>query len=253
MPAPGVYFGSGTIFAKPTAGNEGANPTPMAIGVLQDCSFEVSREIKELYGQYQAPVAIAPAKHKFTGKAKFAQIFGKQLSDLIYGQGTANSQHLTQINESHAVPTTPFQVTIAPPSSGTFVEDQGVINSATGLPLTRVASGPTTGQYSVNESTGVYTFASADTGNIELISYVYNLAATGVSMTFVNQLMGYGPIIEVNLVVPYNNSQALLRIFNAVVSKWSFPTKNDDFVIEDFEFAAFANAAGNVFELNTSQ
>jgi hypothetical protein len=252
MPAPGVYFGSGTIFAKPTAGNEGANPTPMAIGTLQDCSFEVSREIKELYGQYQAPVAIAPAKHKFTGKAKFAQIFGKQLSDLIYGQGTSATQKLGQINESHTVPSTPFQVTIAPPNTGTFVEDQGVILSSTGLPLTRVASGPTTGQYSVNESTGVYTFASADTGNVELISYIYSITG-GIEMTFANQLMGYGPIIEVNLVVPYNNSQALLRIFNAVVSKWSFPTKNDDFVIEDFEFAAFANSAGNVFELNSSQ
>lgn len=253
MPAPGIYFGSGTIFAKPVAGNEGANPTPMAIGVMHDCNFEVSREIKELYGQFQAPVAIAPAKHKFTGKSKFAQIFGKQLSDLIYGQGSAGGQHLTQINESHTVPSTPFQITITPPGSGTFVEDQGVTLALTGIPLTRVASSPVSGQYSVNETTGIYTFASADTGNIELISYVYNVTATGVNMTFVNQLMGYGPIIEVNLVVPYNNSQALLRIFNAVVSKWNFPTKNDDFVIEDFEFAAFANAAGQVFELNTSQ
>lgn len=252
MPAPGIYFGSGTIFAKPAAGNQGSNPTPMAIGTLQDCSFEVTREIKELYGQYQAPVAIAPAKHKFTGKAKFAQIFGKQLSDLIFGQTTSTTVKQGQLNESHAVPSTPFQVTIAPPASGTFVEDQGVINSATGLPLTRVASGPVTGQYSVNESTGVYTFASADTGNTELISYIYSVSAGGVDMVFANQLMGFGPIIEVNLLVPYNNSQALLRIFNSVVSKWSFPTKNDDFVIQDFEFSSFANAAGNVFEINSS-
>ena len=251
MPAPGIYFGSGTMFAKPVAGNEGANPTPMSIGTLQDCSFEVSREIKELYGQYQAPVAIAAAKHKFTGKAKFAQIFGKQISDLIYGQGTSTGQRLAQLNESHAVPSTPFQVTIAPPGSGVFAEDLGVTLSSTGLPLTRVASGPTSGQYSVNEATGVYTFASADTGNVELINYAYTVT-TGLDMTFVNQLMGYGPIIEVNLVVPYNGQQALLQIYNAVVSKWSFPTKNDDFVIEDFEFSAFANAAGQVFSLNSS-
>ena len=248
-----VYFGSGTMFAKPVSGNLAANPTPMAVGVLQDCSIEITREVKELYGQNQFPVAIAPAKHKLTGKAKFAGIFGKQWSDLVFGQTTSASYKSVSLLQSGTIPTTPFQLTPVVPGSGTFVVDMGVTYAATGLPLVKVASGPVAGQYSVTEPGGVYTFAAADTTLGVLMTYVYSLATGGLGMTFANQLMGFGPIFEVNLVVPYNNQSALLRIFNAVASKFTFPTKNDDFVIPDFEFAAFANTAGNVFELGLSQ
>lgn len=248
-------FGSGTLIAKPVSGNLAANPTPMAVGTLQDCSVEISREIKELYGQNQMPVAIAPAKHKLTAKAKFAEILGKQWTDLVFGQTTSAAYNAFTVSPSTAIPTSPFQITPTVPGGGSFVEDQGVYNAATGLPFTRVSSAPTAGQYSVNEGTGVYTFASAD--NISaisvLISFLYTVSTGGVKMTFGNQLMGYGPIFEANLIIQYNNQAALLRIFNCVCSKISLPTKNDDFVIPDFEFAAFANAAGNVFELDTTQ
>ncbi|HLH29839.1 MAG TPA: hypothetical protein VKY31_01465 [Terriglobia bacterium] len=250
-----ILFGSGTLIAKPVSGNLAANPTPMAVGILQDCQVEISREIKELYGQDQMPVAIAPAKHKMTAKAKFAQIFGKQWTDLVFGQSTATAYNAFSVSPSTAIPTTPFQITPSIPGGGTFVEDLGVVNAATGLPFTRVASGPVAGQYSVNEGTGVYTFASADqvSGISVVISFIYTVSTGGVKMTFANQLMGYGPIFEANLVVAYNNQAALLRIFNCVCSKISLPTKNDDFVIPDFEFSAFANAAGNVFEIDTTQ
>lgn len=248
-----ILFGSGTLVAKPVSGNMAANPTPMVVGILQDCNVEISREIKELYGQNQMPVAIAPAKHKFTAKAKFAAIFGKQWTDLVFGQTTSAAYNAANLGFPVAIPATPFQVTIAPPNAGTFVEDQGVVDNATGNPMTKVASGPVTMQYSVNEATGVYTFAAADTTKTVLISYIYTVSAGGVKMTFVNQIMGFGPIFEANLIVQYNNQAAVLRIFNCVASKISLPTKNDDFVIPDFEFAAFANAAGNVFELSTTQ
>jgi hypothetical protein len=248
-----ILFGSGSMYGKPVSGNLGANPTPQLVGVLQDCQIEISREIKELFGQSQFPVAIAPAKHKLTGKAKFAQIYGKQWADLVYGQTTSTGYKSVALGVSGTVPTTPFQLTPAVPSSGTFVEDMGVTYSATGLPLVRVASGPTVGQYSVTEPGGVYTFAAADTAAVVLMSFVYSVAATGLSVTFANQLMGYGPIIEVTLSVQYNNQAKLLRIFNCVCSKITLPTKNDDFVIPDFEFSAFANSAGNVFEMNDTQ
>lgn len=248
-----ILFGSGSMFAKPVSGNLGANPTPMAIGVLQDCAIDISREVKELYGQNQMPVAIAPAKHKFTAKAKFASFYGKQLTDLLFGQTTSTGYKSVAIGVSGTVPTTPFQLTPTVPASGTFVEDQGVTYSTTGLPLTRVPSAPTVGQYSVNEGTGIYTFAAADTAAVVLMNFVYSVAASGISMTFANQVMGYGPIFEVTLLVAYNNQSALLRIFNCVANKFTFPTKNDDFVVPDFEFMAFANAAGNVFEINYTQ
>jgi hypothetical protein len=42
-----------------------------------------------------------------------------------------------------------------------------------GVPMTKVSGSPTTGQYSVNPATGVYSFASADAGKQVVISYSY--------------------------------------------------------------------------------
>lgn len=247
-----ILFGAGTAIIKPVAGNISANPTPAVLGILQDLQIDVARSVKTLYGQQQSPVAVATAEHKYTGKAKFAAFFGKQWCDYVFGQATSASYKAAVLGFSTAVPSTPFQVTIAPPS-GTFFEDLGVTNSATGISLVRVASAPTTGQYSVNEGTGVYTFAAADTTNVVLISYLYSVVAGGVSLNVANQLMGFGPIFEVNQVIQYNNQSAIIRLFNCVCSKISIPTKNTDFVMGDFEFEAFANAAGNVMSLDFSQ
>src|SRR5271155_4476510 len=151
------------MICTPNAGNEAANPTPLALGILQDGAFDVSWELKELYGQFQFPVDVATGKGKVTGTAKFASVTGKTVSDIFFGQGVTTPANLPVYLEAHTIPTTPFQVTIAPPS-GTFLADLGAIYTATGVPLIKVASGPITGQYSVNISTGVYTFAAADTG-----------------------------------------------------------------------------------------
>jgi hypothetical protein len=229
-----------------------ANPTPQVLGILQDCQIDIARSTKTLYGQNQSPVAVAAAEHKYTGKAKFAAMFGKQWSDYIFGQPTSAAYKAAVLGFSQAIPATPYQITIAPPS-GTFFEDLGVTYSATGLALVRVASAPITGQYSVNEATGVYTFAAADTTLTVLISYLYNVTTGGISMVVANQPMGYGPIFEVNQVITYNNQSAIVRLFNCICSKVTLPTKNTDFVVADFEFEAFANAAGNVMEIDFTQ
>jgi len=54
-----------------------------------------------------------------------------------------------------------------------------------------VASSPATGQYSVNTATGIYTFASGDTGASVLISYTFTAATTGTQLNITNQLMGF--------------------------------------------------------------
>ena len=56
--------------------------------------------------------------------------------------------------------------------NGPFALDGGVTYSATGLALTKVPTGPTTGQYSVDAS-GDYTFAAGDNGAALLVSYSY--------------------------------------------------------------------------------
>jgi hypothetical protein len=167
-------FGSGLLFATNTA----ANSTPVQFGTLQDVSLDVSRTLKELYGQGQFPVAIGAAQMKITGKAKFAQVNGRLYNDLFYGGTTSVGQTLMAYNEAGTVPaSTTYIVTVV--NSATWVEDQGVLYSATGLPFKKVASAPTLGQYSV--AAGVYTFAAADASAPVLISYTGNTIATYMS------------------------------------------------------------------------
>jgi hypothetical protein len=71
--------------------------------------------------------------------------------------------------EPWAVPSTPYQVTPLQ-QFGPWASDQGVVYAATGVALTKVASSPAVGQYSVDTS-GNYTFAAADVASNVLISY----------------------------------------------------------------------------------
>ena len=61
---PNFQFGSGSLFATPIGGNQGANPTPIQFGTLQDVSLDVSFAMKELYGQNQFAEQVARGKGK---------------------------------------------------------------------------------------------------------------------------------------------------------------------------------------------
>ena len=69
--------------------------------------------------------------------------------------------------EVHTIPATPYQVT----TNFTWISDNGVRYTG-GAALTKVASNPATGQYSV-DSTGTYTFAAGDVGQSVSLSYSY--------------------------------------------------------------------------------
>jgi hypothetical protein len=60
-------------------------------------------------------------------------------------------------------------------NAAAFSIDQGVTYASTGAALKSVAANPTTGQYSVNNQTGVYTFAAGDDGAVLDISYAYSV------------------------------------------------------------------------------
>lgn len=243
-----IVFGVGTLWGIPlttVSGSAVSNPTPAQFGVLQDCQGDLSFDEKTLYGAYQMPVAFGRGKGKLTFKAKAANISAQAFGSLFFGVTPTAAIQSTVANESHAIPSTPFQVTLAPPHTGTFLTDLGVIYNATGLQLTRVASGPTTGQYSV--SAGVYTFASADTGLVVLISYEYTATSTtNYTIPFANQLMGYAPSFQCELSVPYNGHQMDLHLNNCVSSKLTLPFKNEDFSVQEFDFMALADASNNI-------
>jgi hypothetical protein len=230
-------FGSGLLFATNTA----ANSTPIQFGTLQDVSLDISRTVKELYGQGQFPVAVGAAQQKITGKAKFAQVSGSLYNDLFFGGTSATGQTLLVYQEAGAIPaTTTYTVTVS--GSANFVDDEGVLYADTGLPFKKVASAPTQGQYSV--AAGVYTFAAADASKNVLISYTKTDATNGTTITTGNPLQGVQPTFSIIVVRQYNGQQEAFKLWSCIASKLSLPTKMADWGITELDFTAFADSAG---------
>lgn len=240
-------FGTGYVFGNPNAQNLAPNPTPQFFGTVQEVSIEFGATIKELRGNLQFPDDTAVADKKLSGKITFGRIEVAVFNQLFFADSFVTGVTAIQPFEAHTIPATPFQQTIAPPGSGTFVGDLGVRFTATGVALTKVASGPTTGQYSVNVGTGVYTFAAADTLLGVQISYTYTSTA-GNTLTVNNQLQGYCPQFEMWLAEPYAGAGNGLHIYACKAGKMASPRKRDDYTINDLEFEAFANPAGQVFQ-----
>lgn len=233
-------FGSGVLIGTRS---DIANATPVNFGLVQDVTIDQSASIKEIYGQYQYPLAAARGTIKTTGKAKVARISGLAFANLYYGLTPSSGQLATAFAEASSVPaTSPYTVTVA--NSVTFANDAGVVYAASGLPLTKVASNPAAGQYSV--ASGVYTFAAADEGKAVLLTYSYTIASTGQKIAVSNQLIGTTPTFQALFYTTFQGQAVTLQLNNCVSSKLSFGTKLEDFVMPEFDFACFADTSGNV-------
>jgi hypothetical protein len=227
-------FGSGSLFGIPS----GSNPTPVQFGGLQDVSVDFNFTAKELRGGFQFPIVVARGAGKIAWKAKSARLNGAALNNLFFGGTNATGLQTGQIAEAGTIPAgTPWQITVA--NSATWLTDLGVVNGTTGVSLTRVASGPTTGQYSV--TAGVYTFASADANTPVLISYVYTTAGTGNKTTITNQLMGAQTTFQMVLTETFQSKQLTLTLNACIANKWTIATKLEDFLIPEWDGAAFAD------------
>jgi hypothetical protein len=246
---PRIAFGSGTLAARAVDSNSAVVGTPAKFGILQNASVDISASTKELFGGSMFPVAVARGTAKITGKASSADINIRQYNDLFFG-GTlvTGKQRQLAIDEPNTVPAAagPYTVTVTGASS--FKKDYGVAYAATGVQFIRVASGSeAAGAYSVDEASGIYTFAAADASAAVRITYEYEpTVADGTTLTITNQLLGTAPIFQVNLAALYAGRMFVLTLEACVSTKFSLATKLEDFMIPDFEFSAFANDAGIV-------
>ena len=234
-------YGPGALFAIPlndVNNNSIANPTPVKFGALQDVSIDIGFDLKEMYGQQQFAMDIARGKGKITGKAKAAIINGALFNNLFLGM-TATTGIISDYNDlvGAPIPATPFTITPAMPNSGVWTTDLGVtdINHRS---YTRVASAPTTGQYSV--SAGAYLFAAADVGNVVFISAQYTAASTTAqTIVLSNPLMGSTPKFRAEIYIPYEGKSLIVTLPACVSSKMTLATKLDDYTIPEFDFTAF--------------
>jgi hypothetical protein len=246
-------FGSGIVYAYPVGGQLGTDPTPVEVGTVQNVKLTISADIKELFGLNQFPVDSAIGKRTIKGTVEYGQISGAMINNLIFGSGgtVTTGSTPTSYREAWTIPAaTPYTVTVT--NGATFVADGGVIYTATGQPLLNVGSGSLAGagQYKVNESTGLYTFDVADEGNKVLITYSYTMAEDNQTFTVVNTPMGSGPILALQLPMPYESpslGQLDRGIFlpNVRFGKLDWATKLDDYTMYNSDFSAFVNPATN--------
>jgi hypothetical protein len=239
-------FGSGLLYTKRT---DIAAQGPVRFGAFQDLQLDFSGDIKELFGQNQFALDVARGKVKIEGKAKLAQISAPLMNAVFFGGSIVSGQVLSVYQEAGAIPaSTAFVITTT--NAATFVADLGVHYLASGIPFLRVASGPTIGQYSVDETTGIYTFAAADASTNVLIDYTYH-ATTGWTMNSGNPLMGNTPKFSTTFTQQYEGNTITITMPQCVGSKFTLPTKLDDFVIEEFDFQAFSGT-GSPITISTS-
>jgi hypothetical protein len=236
-----IQFGSGVLYGLPNAGDLAANPTPYKFGVLQEASVEFKGDIKKLYGQSQFPVSKARGKVDVSCKAKIAVLDPAMLNQLYFGQVKTTGMKVMAVDEAGTVPAvTTFTILVS--QHTTFETDFGVIDTATGTQLEKVASGPATGQYSVDATTGTYTFAAADANKAVKISYTYSVT-TGSTITITNQLMGYAPEFRSFLFNKFKGKRWGIDLNSCMMAQMSTPTKNEDYWMADITFDASCDAS----------
>jgi len=102
---------------------------------------------------------------------------------------TANTitLYLTEEN-GYTIPATPGPYTVT--VTGELpITDLGVIRDSTGVAMTKVVGAPASGQYSVNEATGVYTFNSAQQNVAVTITYRYAFDPADYTITLPNSII----------------------------------------------------------------
>jgi len=231
-------FGSGSWWGV----ESGANPTAVKFGVLQDGSVDFASSIKSLFGGSKYAVAVGQGTTKISWKAKFAQLSGRVVNSLFFGGTKSVGSTLVAEAEAGSIPATPFAVTVA--NAATWVTDLGVRFALTGLPLTRVAAAPATGQYSV--ALGVYTFAAADTLLGVKIDYTYTSASLGENIAIVNSPIGPAASFKSVFTQTYGGLRQTLVLNACYSEKIGIASKMEDFMIPELDGQASTDAGDNV-------
>lgn len=242
-------FGAGSVYALVSG------LSPVRIGVLQDIEIDISGAVAELYGQYQFPVAVGRGKGKITGKAKTGQFDVAMFNSLYYG-GTVDTTGYKKVaeNEAHNAGASLATLTVTNVGSSN-VTDLGLYysNSPTVELTYSTAAAPTIGNYSFSSTTGIYTVSTAEASSTPFLANYEYLSSAGVQLAVTNQLMGIQPVFELHLWEGYTDFAGRtnfdIKLNRCISTKMSFPFKNSDFMITDFEFSSFADSSNGVFTL----
>jgi hypothetical protein len=247
-----ITFGVANVFMNPIGGNRPTTPQNQQLVTLQDFSMDIDATLKELRGQFQWPDDVATSDRKLSWKSGFGRFDIDAYNQLVFAEATiATGGNDVNVNETDTIPaTSPYTITVT--NSATFSGDEGVIyktgpNAGQKLQLITGGGTPASGQYKF--SSGVYTFAAADTGLQVNISYI-STSVTGRTLTVENHAQGYGPSLEIYASNPYQELTAgvpnNVHLYSAKVTKLGLPLKRADYLITSIEGEAYANSSGLV-------
>lgn len=270
IPVPYIQFGSALIYCNPNNGNQAVNPTGVRGLVIQNLEIDQAADTKELRGQNQFPEDTARSDIKSTFKFSIGKTDFWFLTQTVWADVFAAGGVSVVVNQANSVPgSVAYTVTptLPTPASGTatFLEDLGV-QYASGGNFQNLGSGSVTaaGQYTVNTTTGVYTFDSADASASVVISFAYTLSAVGSTFQINNHVQGYSPQFEMFAVETYSGASAsgtgasknipsTARLYACKIGKVTFPYKRNDYKMVDVEGMYFASSTGRVVDYYAAQ
>jgi len=239
-------FGAGRFFGI----NNVTSPTPMRAYVPQDQSIDFKLNTKSLFGENRLPVAVAAGDMSVTGKVSLGANNARLFADLMFAVSSTTGIISEADMEAGTVPgSVAYTVTVT--NSATWNTDLGVVKASDGTVMTRVASAPAAGQYSV--AAGVYTFAAADANLNVKISYLYTTASVGEKITITNSLQGPAGAFTGVMVFPYAADQDVLTLNNCISTDASIATKQGDYAKPSFGFMAATDSSDTLGTFAFSQ
>lgn len=253
-----IQFGAGYIYGLNQGSTLGAAPPliiPGQFPTIQDASVDLTFTVKELNGQLEFPVDLASASKKISGKIMTGRIDLNLLNQLVFADDFVTGSNAIANVEPHTIASSPTD-TVQVINNTTFVQDLGVWYSSqfdnnNQVQLVPVPTSPAQGQYTVDPSTGTYTFNGADAGAGVLISYQYTVL-TGHALTVTNRIMGYSrPVFAAYFSEPYQGNNDLILYYCRATSL-KMPEKREDYLILEIDFMAAAAPNGDVLTWSMS-
>ena len=193
-------FGIGFLSLIPEVTIANPTPTPVRIAVIKDVSVKTSVDFEELYGEEIDPLDAADKSRSTEITCKASGYNGLVLSASM-GVTATTGHVLSAKDESHTVPAVSGPYTVA--ATGTVAVDCGVVDSTSGIVMTRSSSASAAGIYSLSGST--YTFNAADTTHVVLLSYL-KTANGGYTIAVGGELAGAAPKYRLDLFRNYSSN-----------------------------------------------
>lgn len=236
-------FGSGDLFMVPVTGSD---MTPVKFS-LQDFELDIKFETKTLHGRKAFPLKVARGKGTVGGKFKSATVNGAAYNRCFFGDSASVSGTGQLVTVPSEVLTfAQGQVTSAVANHGAFQLDLGLhrVDTARALTKANSAGSVVAGSYYC-DGAGNYTLNATDVAGGIVAAYTY-MSTTGTTTTIANTAMGSGPQSKLIYSTAYAGSQVTLQLNMSQLVDLKLAVKNDDFMIPEQSYQAFADITDTI-------